>query len=286
MDLSSRKPILSKDNVFEISDEVLDKLRSILKARKGFNLSQYKDKCIKRRIAIRIRATQSATAEAYGDLLLQDGSELDTLLEVLTIHVSEFFRNPATYAKLTNEIFPYLFNLCKQESKNSLNLWSVGCAGGEEPYSLALIMKDTFPEETTRVNCYIHATDVSDSVLKVAAKGIYGSERLKSLPRLLKSRYFTFCGGNYQLLPEIMELVNFEQSDLYCTESYPKSDMIMCRNVLIYFEQKQQAKIIKGFVDALPSGGILVLGKSENLLGETRKPFQTICPVERIYRKI
>jgi len=103
---------------------------------------------------------------------------------------------------------------------------------------------------------------------------------------LLKSRYFSCCDGYYQLLPEIMELVTFAQSDLYCTGSYPKSDMIMCRNVLIYFEQKQQAKIINGFVDALPSGGIFVLGKSENLLGQTRKPFQTVCPVERIYRKI
>jgi chemotaxis protein methyltransferase CheR len=286
MDPSPRKPILCNEKVFEISDEVLDRLRCILKTRKGFNLSLYKDKCIKRRIAIRIRATQSATAEAYGNLLLQDGSELDALLQVLTIHVSEFFRNPTTYAKLTNEIFPFLFNLCKKENRNTLNLWSVGCAGGEEPYSLALLMKDSFPEETARVNCSIYATDVSDAVLKVASKGVYGSERLKSLPQLLKSRYFTYCDGKYQLLPEIMELVTFEQSDLYCTETYPKSDMIMCRNVLIYFEQKQQAKIIKGFVDALPSGGILVLGKSENLLGETRKPFQTICPVERIYRKI
>ena len=147
-------------------------------------------------------------------------------------------------------------------------------------------MKDAFPEETALGNCSIYATDVSETVLKVAAKGVYGSDRLKSLPPLLKSRYFTCSDGNYQLVPEIMDMVTFEQGDLDCTETYPASDMIMCRNVLIYFEQKQQAKIIKGFVDALPSGGILVLGKSENLLGETRKPFQTICPVERIYRKI
>jgi chemotaxis protein methyltransferase CheR len=286
MEMNLRKPVLGKEAIIEISDEVLDRLRSILKTRKGFNLSQYKDKCIKRRIATRIRATQCATAEAYGNLLLQDASELDILLEKLTIHVSEFFRNPATYAKLTNEIFPYLFSLCQKESRKTLNLWSVGCAGGEEPYSLALIMRDAFAEETAQGNCSIYATDVSDTVLKVASKGVYGSERLKSLPPLLKSRYFTYCDGKYQLVPEIMDMVTFRQGDRDCIESYPKSDLIMCRNVLIYFEQKQQAEIIKGFVDALPSGGILVLGKSENLLGETRKPFQTICPVERIYRKI
>jgi chemotaxis protein methyltransferase CheR len=286
MNRCSVKSILCDEKNIEISDDALESIRNILKIRKGFNLSLYKDKCIKRRMATRIRATQCANAEAYGKLLLRDEGELARLLEVLTIHVSEFFRNPPTYAKLSEEIFPYLFDLCRKEGKEHLKLWSVGCAGGEEPYSLALIMKDTFPEETARVNCSIYATDVSDAVLKVAAKGVYGSERLKSLPQLLKSRYFSCCDGYYQLLPEIMELVTFAQGDLYCTGSYPKSDMIMCRNVLIYFEQKQQAKIINGFVDALPSGGILVLGKSENLLGQTRKPFQTVCPVERIYRKI
>lgn len=282
----SSKSILYNEEVFEISDEVFGKIRNILKTRKGFNLSAYKDKCIKRRIATRIRATQSATAREYGDLLLHDESELDMLLKVLTIHVSEFFRNQTTYAKLANEVFPLLFRLCKNEGKNTLKLWSVGCAGGEEPYSLALILKDSFPVERTQISCSIHATDVSAVALETAVKGIYDKERLKLVPQQLRVRYFACCDENYHLNEEIKELVTFEQSDISCIDVYPESDLIMCRNVLIYFERKQQEEIIRRFAEVLPRGGVLVLGKSETLLGETRKPFQTICPVERIYRKI
>jgi chemotaxis protein methyltransferase CheR len=282
----SSKSILHNEEVFEISDEVLGKIHNVLKTRKGFNLSAYKDKCIKRRIATRIRATQCATAKEYGNLLLRDESELDILLKVLTIHVSEFFRNQTTYAKLTDEVFPHLFRLCRKEGRNPLKLWSVGCAGGEEPYSLALIIKDSFPVETTQINCSIHATDVSAAALETAVKGVYGKERVKLVPEPLKIRYFAYRSGNYHLLEEIKELVNFDRSDLSCIDAYPESDLIMCRNVLIYFERKQQEEIIRKFADVLPRGGVLVLGKSEALLGETRKPFQTICPVERIYRRI
>jgi chemotaxis protein methyltransferase CheR len=286
MNRSSSKPILSNERVFEISEEVLEIIRNILKTRKGFNLSPYKDKCIMRRIATRIRATQSDTAEAYGNLLLTGDEELETLLKVLTIHVSEFFRNPATYSKLTDEIFPYLFDLCIKEGKKALKLWSAGCACGEEPYSLALIMKESFAAEMEQICCSIHATDVSAAVLEIAAKGIYGEDRLKAVPPQMKLRYFACCDDNFQLLPSIREMVSFEQRDICYADAFPECDLIMCRNVLIYFERKHQEKILKGFADALSSGGILVLGKSESLLGETRKPFKTICPVERIYRKI
>jgi chemotaxis protein methyltransferase CheR len=286
MNRYSSKPILSNEKVFEISGEVLELIRDALKTRKGFNLSIYKDKCIMRRIATRIRATQSATAEAYGNLLLTGDGELDTLLKALTIHVSEFFRNPATYSKLEGEIFPYLFDLCKKEGKKNLKVWSAGCACGEEPYSLALIMKESFAAEMEQICCSIHATDVSAAVLEIAAKGLYGEDRLKAVPPELKLRYFACSDENFQLLPSIMGMVSFEQKDICHADAFPASDLIMCRNVLIYFERKHQEKILKGFADALPSGGILVLGKSESLLGETRKPFRTICPVERIYRKI
>lgn len=282
----SYKPILSNERVFEISEEVMRFIQDILNDRKGFNLSPYKDKCIMRRIATRIRTTQSDSAEAYANLLLSGDGELEILLKALTIHVSEFFRNPGTYFKLRDEIFPHLFDLCVKEGKKSLKLWSAGCSSGEEPYSLALVMKESFAAEMEQLPCSIHATDVSSAVLEIAAKGIYAGERLKAIPPELKLRYFSSCGDNFQLLPSIREMVSFEQRDISDADSFPESDLIMCRNVLIYFERKHQERILKGFADALPDGGILVLGKSESLLGETRKPFRTVCPVEKIYRKI
>lgn len=267
-----------------ISTEAFETMRLMLKGRRGFNLDIYKDKCIRRRIAIRIRATHSNSAEEYCNLLQQNEAELDKLLKVLTIHVTQFFRNRPTFEKLKSEVFPYLFSLCTREGRDSLKLWSVGCASGEEPYSAALLLKDSFGLETAQMPVDILATDVDAGILETAKAGIYGEERLAEAPGDLKLRWFEQHGEKYHLSPEIKEMVTFRQSDLADTDAFAESDLILCRNVLIYFERWQQERIINRFADVLRKGGILVLGKSETLVGETRRRFQTVCPVERIYK--
>jgi chemotaxis protein methyltransferase CheR len=270
----------------EISADAFATIGQILKSINGFNLDIYKEKCIRRRIAIRIRATHCATAEEYSDLLRHDKDEMDLLLRVLTIHVSQFFRNPPTFEKLRTEIFPYLFKVRGPTERDHLTFWSVGCASGEEPYSLALILKDSFPAEAVRERVSILATDVDAAILKTARVGIYGEERLPETPDTIKQRWFRKERGKYHLLPEIKEMVDFKKSDLFYRDSFPECDLILCRNVLIYFERRQQEKILNGFADVLRKDGILVLGKSETLFGEIRTRFQTVCPIERIYRVI
>lgn len=270
----------------EISADAFDTIRRILKNIKGFNLDIYKQKCIHRRIAIRIRATHCATAEEYGELLQRDDEERDLLLKVLTIHVSQFFRNPPTFEKLRNETIPALLKLRDSAGRDRLKFWSVGCASGEEPYSIALILKDHFAADAVRERVAILATDVDTKILEAAKLGIYGEERLTEVPEATKKRWFSLQNGKYHLLPEIKELVDFRKSDLYDVGSFPESDLILCRNVLIYFERNQQEKILNGFADVLRAGGMLVLGKSETLFGTIRSRFQTVCPIERIYRVI
>ena len=273
-------------NAREISADALDLIRRILKNVKGFNIDIYKEKCIRRRIAIRIRATHCATDEEYGELLQNSGEELDLLLRVLTIHVSQFFRNPQTFTKLRTETIPYLLKQRDVAGRDCLKFWSVGCASGEEPYSLALIMKDFFPAETIGKRVSILATDVDTKILETAKLGVYGVERLIEVPESVKARWFREQGGKFHLMPEIKEMVDFKTGDLYNVESFPESDIILCRNVLIYFERDQQERMLNRFADVLRKGGILVLGKSENLFGSTRARFQTVCPIERIYRVI
>jgi chemotaxis protein methyltransferase CheR len=267
-----------------ISAEAFDIIRRILKNNKGFSLDSYKDKCIKRRIAIRIRATHSTSAEEYCELLVRDAAELDLLLKVLTIHVSHFFRNPQTFAKLQEEILPYLFARAMGERKSALHFWSVGCASGEEPYTLALILKESFSAAMARTPVAILATDVDEGILDTARKGVYGEERLVEVPSSIRKQWFAFRGGKYHLLHEIQAMVDFRRGDLFESFSFPASDLILCRNVLIYFERQEQEKIITGFADALGSGGILMLGKAETLVGTSRWRFQTVCPVNRIYK--
>jgi chemotaxis protein methyltransferase CheR len=269
----------------DISTEEFEIIRAALKNLRGFNLEIYKDACIKRRIGIRIRASRCATAKEYCELLLRDGREADLLLKVLTIHVSKFFRNPPTFAKLKAEVFPYLFARGREET-SAVRFWSVGCAGGEEPYSLAILLKESFAEEPSLPRVDILATDVDEGIIEVARQGVYVDERLDETPDAIKLRWFTTDGEKYHLHPEIKTMVRFRHADMFDTGVFRKCDLILCRNVLIYLERAEQEKVINGFADLLGSGGILVLGKSETLPGQTRRRFQPLCPVERIYRAI
>ncbi|WP_243369857.1 protein-glutamate O-methyltransferase CheR [Geotalea sp. SG265] len=277
---------LAEDIPFDISPESFGTISRVLKSLKGFNLSCYKDKCIKRRIGIRVRATHCASVEEYCDLLLDSETELELLYKVLTIHVSQFFRNPLIFRKLREEIIPQLIRQCRERDDRELRLWSVGCASGEEPYSLALILREFFSDELHDLKVSILATDVDTGTLQAARTGIYGEDRMAEVSDFLRMRYFTAAGSRYQLRPEVKEMVTFRQSDLFDTVAYPASDLILCRNVLIYFERAQQQKIMKGFADVLEQGGFLVLGKSETLSGPSRELFKTVCATERIYRAI
>jgi len=263
----------------EIAPDTFEIIGRILKARSGFSLDGYKDKCVKRRIHIRVRATQSPSPEAYGTLLTESPAEQDHLLRVLTIHVSHFFRNPSMFEKLSREILPLLL-----DERRDLRLMSVGCAGGEEPYTLALILRDRFEAELQAGRFSIRGTDVDAGTLDLARAALYHPDRLAEVSPELLSRWFTREGERFRLHREIRSQVSFERSDLNHEKACEACDLILCRNVLIYFERGRQEAILNGFADSLHPGGFLVLGKSETLFGSARKRFRTVCPVERIYR--
>lgn len=263
----------------------METIRFLLAERTGFSLYSYKDKCIKRRIAIRIRATHSGCASEYCRLLEQDDKEILRLFKVLTIHVTHFFRNPSVFRKLREEIIPALFNAASAEDE-VLTFWSVGCATGEEPYTLALLLKEYFGPRIARRPVRILATDLNNEVLDAARQGLYGAERLAEIPPELLERNFVQENGKFRLNADIRGMVNFRQSDLFSGEPFPRSDLILCRNVQIYFERTRQEELLKGFSAALAGGGFLVLGKSETLVGDARSMFKSVCPVERIYKAV
>lgn len=216
----------------------------------------------------------------------RDPQEIDRLLKVLTIHVSQFFRNPSTFSKLTTDIFPYLMFKSANEGRPVLDIWSVGCSSGEEPYTLAILMLDTFSEELEKTAVSIQATDIDERILEIAREAAYEPERLKDVPPLLKERYFETCNGRFRPVRQVREMVRFRQCDLLHENSFIVSDLILCRNVLIYLERVEQERILHLFADALRPGGVLVLGKAETLVGNARSLFKTVCPVERIYKKM
>lgn len=269
----------------EIGDDALAEISLILEMRRNFSMSIYKDKCMKRRVAIRMRSCRCLDAVAYCNLLRQSGQELDLLKKTLTIHVSQFFRNPSMFDKLQTVVLPDLFQKA-DVAQEPLRLRSLGCAGGEEAYSLGIILREFFGRELQHTPTEIRASDIDADILQAAVQAEYNEDRLKDLPDSIRERYFVPHGPRMQLSAKVREMVTFHQQNIMDVETFEPCQLALCRNTLIYFTRPDQEKILRGIAHILSTGGILVLGKSETLVGEVRRLFATVCPVERIYRRI
>lgn len=269
----------------EISDDALGEISLILEMRRNFSMSVYKDKCMKRRVAIRMRSCRCLDAAEYCNLLRQSEQELDLLKKNLTIHVSQFFRNPSMFDTLQTVVLPSLFDLA-DAAEEQLRFWSLGCAGGEEPYSLAIILREFFAQELLRRPTEICASDIDADILQAAVLAEYNEDRLMDLPDSIRERYFVPNGPRLRLLAKIRDMVSFHQQNIMDVATFQPCQLVLCRNTLIYFTRSDQEKILHGITHILPPGGILVLGKSETLVGEVRRRFATVCPVERIYRRL
>jgi len=211
-----------------------------------------------------------------------DRNELDSLLATISIHVSQFFRNPDTFRVIEQKILPDLCRRARAAARGKLTLWSAGCAAGEEPYSLALMVDDLSADD---LEILVLATDISEPVLETARTGLFDISRMKEIPSPVVDKYFRAEGPHYRLIEPVRKLVEFQHHNIMTDSDYPVADLILCRNVLIYFSRAEQERILLRFAAALPPHGVLVLGRSETMTGENRRYFKSEFPRERIYRR-
>lgn len=265
-----------------LTDAEFSAISERLRNLRQFDLGQYKDRCVRRRIAKRLRACKVADFAAYLKRLDIDQYELDTLVASISVHVSQFFRNPDTFRIIEQKILPGLCCQARTAGRNKLTLWSAGCATGEEPYSLALMVDD---QSTEDLDIHVLATDSSAAVLDTARAGLFDLSRMQEVPPAVRDRYFRAAGPRYRLIEPVHKLVAFRQHNLMADGAYPAADLILCRNVLIYFSRSEQEKILLRFAAALPPDGVLILGRSETIPGEVRHYLKSEFPVERIYRR-
>jgi chemotaxis protein methyltransferase CheR len=251
-------------------ERAFEALTEKISRERGVSCGSYKDKCLKRRIAVRMRARGVHTYEDYGTLLDRDAHEYQELLDALTINVTKFFRNVETW----NALRSYLDALAR--ARPNLRIWSAGCASGEEPYTIAVLLAEAGAQGV------IDATDVDRLSLERTRQAKYPDAAFSEMPGNLKRRYFP--GG--QPLPEVFDRVRVRAHDL-TREPPPHApyDLIVCRNVVIYFERQAQERLFQVFVDALAPGGVLLLGKVETLFGPARERLTLVDPRERIYVK-
>jgi len=250
----------------------------------GFRCASYKDKCLRRRIAVRMRAKGAYTAQEYAGVLDTDPREYERLLRSLTVNVTKFFRNIDTYHAIEKKVIPELWST----TSKGVRIWSAGCASGEEPYSLAILLHKHAHESHCMDRLQgvdILGTDIDGEVLGEAERGFYAESALMETPRTLDG-YFPQVAGLRTMLPEVRKMVRFQNDDLLAFKP-PLADvhLIACRNVIIYFEREAQDRLFAEFHRVLAPGGFLVLGKVETLLGDARALFEPVNARERIFRK-
>jgi chemotaxis methyl-accepting protein methylase len=265
------------------ADEFLALTEKIARDR-SFGATGYKNSCLRRRIAVRMRARGAQDYPAYAQILDADPTEYERLLDVLTINVTKLFRNPDAWRAVEQRVLPVLWALPSAR----LSCWVAGCASGEEAFTLAALWH-RFASERAAVpqlgRVEIVGTDIDRASLAAAVRARYAEEAFAETPPVMRSRYFAGDAPG-TAAPELRALVRFERRDLLL-DPPPRRDLqlITCRNVIIYFDRPSQDALMRRFHDALASGGFLVLGKVETLLGAARDLFEVVDQRQRIFRR-
>ncbi len=256
-------------------------LKRFIEQTLGIHCSNYKEDYIKRRLLSRMRSTGSSSYDDYLKYLKANSPELENLRNALTINVTEFFRDNEVYDLMKKEIFPALF-----QQRKRLRIWCAGCSTGEEPYSLAMILSDLITQNPA-ISAQILATDIDKVVLAKAQEGIYTPKAMVKLSEAQIHRHFIrLPDGNFQAKPHLKELIRFRPHDLM--SGVPVSrwlDLITCRNVTIYFNEKQKDELAKLFHDALATGGFYIMGKTEYLGRQVEHLFIPHNSIQKIFIK-
>jgi chemotaxis protein methyltransferase CheR len=267
-----------------LDDASFRELTAKISRERGFGCASYKEKCLRRRIAVRMRSRGVHTYADYAALLDRDPVEYDRLLDALTINVTKLFRNADAYAALASQVIPVLW----RETPDRIRVWSAGCSAGQEPYSLAVLFHQ-YAAESGEADHFdrvdILGTDIDRTILAAAQRAEFAEADFAETSATVRARYFR-GGPRYTVAPEVKEVVRFEVHDLLSDPPPGEAfDLICCRNVLIYFDRESQERIFGKFHSALVPGGYLMLGKVETLLGAWRRALAPVDARERIFRR-
>ena len=272
----------------EDTDPALEAIHRHLVERQGLDLSRYKGTYLQRRLLVRVRALRLQGIEAYALYLRRHPEELGRLQRALSIKVTSFFRNRSCFEFLEERIVPDLLRRSASH-RNRVSVWSAGCATGEEPYSLAALFASATARGTpgARTQVRILGTDLDDGALQAAERGIFPARALlDSAPPASAAHFVLRAEGTASPSPRLRRMVRFERESLLDPIGRHDLDLIVCRNVLIYFSLEHQERILSRFAEALSDGGYLVLGRVERLFGEARARFDVVSARDRVYRRL
>jgi two-component system, chemotaxis family, CheB/CheR fusion protein len=262
----------------------LEDLLTYIKRARGFDFTGYKRTSLGRRVRKRMQEIGIAEYADYLDLLEATPDEFEALFDTILINVTRFFRDPPIWDYLRDELVPQLIDQTPKDQP--IRAWSAGCASGEEPYTLAMVLAEALGEAEYLERVKIFATDIDEVALDEARQAVYSARRLASVPEGALERFFEEReDGTYAFRKELRRSVIFGRNDLTRDAPISRLDLLLCRNTLMYFNGETQHTILRRLHLALRDDGFFVLGKSEMLLSFA-ETFEPIDLSKRVFRKV
>ncbi len=276
---------LKSFNVQSLGDAEFEYFRNVVYRESGIRLTELKKALVQARLIKRIRQLKLSGFEEYCEYVQQHyHDELENLINCITTNKTDFFRENRHFEFMKEHLIP----LWCEKKKRRIRIWSAGCSTGEEPYSIAITMREYFPNIDS-ADVKILATDIDTDVLEKGKKGVYSLEAIADVPLPMAKKYFLRGSGDnkgfFKIKDSVKNLIYFRRLNLL-DETYPmkgKFDLIFCRNVIIYFDKETQRKLFDRMFDFLSDDGFLFLGHSETLTGLTSR-FALVA--NSIYRKV
>ncbi|MBU3918151.1 protein-glutamate O-methyltransferase CheR [bacterium] len=275
-----------------MNDTELNALISLLNHKRGFDFSAYHSSFVERQVHRHLESTGESNIADYLNLIEKNEDHLDRLTDLLTVNVSSFFRDPLTFEIIAQVILPKIIAKKRKKDFTSLRIWSAGCSHGEEAYSMAILIKDAFKKESFDFRVELFATDIDQKALEKAEQAIFGLKSVENTRHRLLREYFTCNNDLYTVVPEIKDMVHFSSFDMIDKKHHAPMesifgdfDVILCRNVLIYFKKEFQEIILAKLTRSLASEGYLVLGECEGLSEIYQRRYSKITDFCKIYQK-
>jgi two-component system, chemotaxis family, CheB/CheR fusion protein len=269
------------DNVPHDPTEQMRRLFALLRKVTGVDFTHYKKATVQRRLQRRMLLCKLTRLEAYLELLGRDPSEVRELQKDLLIQVTSFFREPSSFALLTERVLP---ELARRRIDGPIRVWVPGCATGEEAYSIAIAMVESLGAEAPATPVQIFATDVSEIAIEHARAGMYPDNIAGDLTPARLRRFFTRVDGSFRVSQAVREMCVFARQDVTRDPPFSRVDLIVCRNLLIYLEAPLQKKLMNVFHYALKAGGFLLLGQAETV-GPSTDLFSIADKTGKLYVK-
>ena len=240
-----------------------EELLEFVRDERGFDYTGYRRPSLMRRFEKRLQAVGAADWDGYRSYLSEHPEEFAELFNTILINVTGFFRDAETWEVVADEVIPRLLD--ERGPDASLRIWSAGCASGEEPYTVAMLLAEALGEEEFRRRVKIYATDVDDDALREAREATYTAKQLENVPPELRERYFQQSPRGFAFRGDMRRAVVFGRNDLHRDPPMSRVDLLVSRNTLMYFGPELQQRILANFYFALNRGGFLVVGKAEAL---------------------